>query len=245
MSTVDLTKVAGFKAVDAEGNDLGIVSLQDMTNMVKESIVQEAVAMQSVSTLAETSTLAATDTYEDQLPTSDTFSYVRTLDSSGNPKLTSSNAFASVVGGLLPTVTNGSNGLATKENYRLRIRQTDSVASLSGYYKIASIILNEFYAGLIQVGCNNLNLYHICIANHVSNNSARVKILSGANDGSVSFYYSGTLGSGAVDIYAKVGSSYKTLAHTPLMLRYNGVEALNLEDVGSFSEIELTQIPIL
>ena len=79
MSKVDLTKVAGFKAVDAEGNDMGIVSLSDMTNMVKESIIQEAVAMQSVSTLAETSTLAATDTYEDRLPTSDTFSYVRTL----------------------------------------------------------------------------------------------------------------------------------------------------------------------
>lgn len=101
MSTVDLTKVAGFKAVDAEGNDMGVVSLSEMTNMVKESIIQEAVAMQSVSTLAEASTLAATDTYEDQLPTSDTFSYVRTLDSSGNPKRTSSNAFASVVGGLL------------------------------------------------------------------------------------------------------------------------------------------------
>ena len=51
MSTVDLTKVAGFKAVDAEGNDMGIVSLSEMTNMVKESIINEAVAMQSVSTL--------------------------------------------------------------------------------------------------------------------------------------------------------------------------------------------------
>lgn len=105
MSTIDLTKViAGFKAVDAEGNDLGIVSLQDMTNMVKESIVQEAVAMQSVSTLAETSTLAATDTYEDKLDISDTFSYVRTLDSSGNPKRTSQNALATVVGGLLSSL---------------------------------------------------------------------------------------------------------------------------------------------
>ena len=148
------------------------------------------------------------------------------------------------VGGLLPTVTNGSNGLATKENYRLRTRQTDSVASLSGYYKIASIILNEFYAGLIQVVGNNLNLYHVCISNHAANKSARVKILSGTNDGSVSFYYSGTLGSGGVDIYAKVGSAYKQLAHTPLMLRYNYPSALDLEDVGSFSESELTQIPI-
>ena len=105
-------------------------------------------------------------------------------------------------------------------------------------------MLNEFYAGLIQVVGNNLNLYHVCIANHAANNSARVKILSGANDGSVSFYYSGTLGSGGVDIYAKVGSAYKQLAHTPLMLRYNNLAALELKDVGSFSEIELTKIPI-
>ena len=148
------------------------------------------------------------------------------------------------MGGLLATVTNGSNGLATKENYRLRTRQTDAIASLSGYYKIASVILNEFYAGLIQVVGNNLNLYHVCIANHAANKSARVKILSGTNDGSVSFYYSGTLGSGGVDIYAKVGTVYKQLAHTPLMLRYNSTAALELEDVGSFSESELTKIPI-
>lgn len=148
------------------------------------------------------------------------------------------------MGGLLPTVTDRINGLATKEYYRLRTRQTDPTASLSGYYKIAYIILNEFYAGLIQVVGNNLNLYHVCIANHGGNKSARVKILSGTNDGSVSFYYSGTLGSGSVDIYAKVGYSHKYLSHTPLMLRYNNPAALELEDVGSFSEIELTQIPI-
>lgn len=111
MSTIDLTKVAGFKAVDAEGNDMGIVSLSEMTNMVKESIIQEAVAMQSVSTLAETSTLAATDTYEDRLQTSDTFSHVRTLDANGNPRRTSSQAFATVVGGLIGIVTPEKNGL--------------------------------------------------------------------------------------------------------------------------------------
>ena len=110
MSKVDLTKVAGFKAVDAEGNDMGIVSLSEMTNMVKESIINEAVAMQSVSTLAETSTRAATDTYEDKLDISDTFSYVRTLDSSGNPKRTSQNALATVVGGLLPNIFFKNNG---------------------------------------------------------------------------------------------------------------------------------------
>ena len=115
MSTIDLTKVAGFKAVDAEGNDMGVVSLSEMNNMVKKSIIQEAVAMQSVSTLAETSTLAATDTYEDRLQTSDTFSYVRTLDSSGNPKRTSQNALATVVGGLIGEATTDKRGLLPRQ----------------------------------------------------------------------------------------------------------------------------------
>ena len=119
MSTIDLTKVAGFKAVDAECNDMGIVSLSEMTNMVKESIIQEAVAMQSVSTLAETSTLAATDTYEDRLQTSDTFSHVRTLDANGNPRRTSSQAFATVEGGLLPDATILRSGLMTSRHAQM------------------------------------------------------------------------------------------------------------------------------
>lgn len=149
------------------------------------------------------------------------------------------------MGGLLPAATDYNAGLETKENYRLRLRQTDPVASLSGYYKIASVILNEFYAGLIQTVGSNLNLYHVCIANHAGNKSARVKMLSGTNDSSVSFYYSGVLGTGTIDIYVKTSSSYRQISHTPLMLRYNSAEALSLEDVGSFTESGVTQIPIL
>ena len=140
MSTIDLKKVAGFKAVDAEGNDMGIVSLSEMTNMVKESIIQEAVAMQSVSTLAETSTLAATDTYEDQLPTSDTFSHVRTLDANGNPRLTSSQALATVVGGLIGTANDKQNGLQSKNGFFFRgnINAGDSIDTCvkAGWYYI-------------------------------------------------------------------------------------------------------------
>ena len=138
MSTVDLTKVAGFKAVDSEGNDIGVVSLSEMTNMVKESIIQEAVAMQSVSTLAETSTLAATDTYEDQLPTSDTFSHVRTLDANGNPRLTSSQALATVVGGLINPLsikgytTANSDSLTENGIYLMRSNTNGGMPSIEG-----------------------------------------------------------------------------------------------------------------
>ena len=62
-----MNSVAGFKAVDAEGNELGIMSLADITAAVKESIMQDAAMARSVATLSEASTLAASDTYEDKL----------------------------------------------------------------------------------------------------------------------------------------------------------------------------------
>ena len=154
MSTIDLTKVAGFKAVDAEGNDMGIVSISEMTNMVKESIIQEAVAMQSVSTLAETSTLAATDTYEDKLDISDTFSYVRTLDSSGNPKRTSQNALATVVGGLL----------SSQKLYPFMDRGDVSdfnQATDAGTYKVSDVTSN------IPIGAYNYGVLHVGVATNL------------------------------------------------------------------------------
>ena len=122
---------------------MGVVSLSEMTNMVKESIIQEAVAMQSVSTLAETSTRAATDTYEDRLPTSDTF-----LDSSGNPKRTSQNALATVVGGLIGTATPSKDGLIPRELMPIPVDTTDSkyiflLASFSANNKfIATFVIS-------------------------------------------------------------------------------------------------------
>lgn len=161
MSTIDLTKVAGFKAVDAEGNDMGIVSLSEMTNMVKESIIQEAVAMQSVSTLAGTSTRAATDTYEDRLPTSDTFSYVRTLDSSGNPKRTSSNAFASVVGGLLKFnfPKNGTISDLSEVKSGIYHVNGDAVGSPTTKYSTCVSFNNDFYTLQICVPHDTSGVY--------------------------------------------------------------------------------------
>ena len=96
-----MNSVAGFKAVDAEGNELGIMSLADITAAVKESIMQDAAMARSVATLSEASTLAATDTYEDQLPQQTDLKWARGLDASGNPILISKESLASVVGGLL------------------------------------------------------------------------------------------------------------------------------------------------
>ena len=76
----------------------------------------ELVSARIVSAASEISTFAAaaaagTDEFEDQLPQSDTFSWLRTLDGSKNPTLTSSTAAAKVLGELIPLATNKSNGL--------------------------------------------------------------------------------------------------------------------------------------
>ena len=104
MSTIDINSVAGFKAVDANGNELGIMSLADITAAVKESLMQDAAIARSVATMSEASTLAASDTYEDQLPQKTNFTWARALDSNGNPILTSKESLASVVGGLIKSM---------------------------------------------------------------------------------------------------------------------------------------------
>lgn len=93
---MDLNNIVGFKAVDKNGNERQ-VTVDEMTELVSARIVSAA---------SETSTFAAaaaagTDEFEDQLPQSDTFSWLRTLDGSKNPTLTSSSAAAKVLGELI------------------------------------------------------------------------------------------------------------------------------------------------
>ena len=240
MSTIDLTKVAGFKAVDAEGNDMGIVSLSEMTNMVKESIIQEAVAMQSVSTLAETSTLAATDTYEDRLQTSDTFSHVRTLDANGNPRRTSSQAFATVVGGLLPEVTINNKGLASPifcgigrfaPVVKIIPNKTDYC-----YSKIQAVIYDNGTGGEVELllsGIGNTSVSNLHLNRKYGNNSGGIKVKQD-NSGTV---YISTLSLGNCSIYVSVlgnTSSKNTITISSISKEeYQGIEG-QLIDVNTY-----------
>ena len=98
---MDLNNIVGFKAVDKNGNERQ-VTVDEMTELVSARIVSAA---SEISTFAA-ATAAGTDEFEDQLPQSDTFSWLRTLDGSKNPTLTSSSAAAKVLGELM-----------TKSNY--------------------------------------------------------------------------------------------------------------------------------
>lgn len=105
MSTIDMTQVAGLQAVDAEGNVIGTLSVDDLTNLVANNLVKstqnQIAAARSVSTMSEASTLAASDDYENTLPIDANPASVRTLDADGNPKQTGISALAQVVGGLI------------------------------------------------------------------------------------------------------------------------------------------------
>ena len=93
---MDLNNIVGFKAVDKNGNERQ-VTIDEMTELVSARIVSAA---SEISTFAAAAA-AGTDEFEDQLPQSDTFSWLRTLDGSKNPTLTSSSAAAKVLGELL------------------------------------------------------------------------------------------------------------------------------------------------
>lgn len=110
MGTIDMSQVAGIKAVDAEGNELGVVSMNELTESISEQVLQtiamrnQATTLEQPALMSAASTLAAgNDAYENELPEQTDLKWARALDASGNPILISKESLASVVGGLLPT----------------------------------------------------------------------------------------------------------------------------------------------
>ena len=119
---MDLNNIVGFKAVDKNGNERQ-VTVDEMTELVSARIVSAA---SEISTFAAAAA-AGTDEFEDQLPQSDTFSWLRTLDGSKNPTLTSSSAAAKVLGELL-----GINQMLGDKGYPTSFASATEV----GYYTI-------------------------------------------------------------------------------------------------------------
>ena len=112
MSDLNLENIVGFKAVDKNGKERQ-VTVDEMTELVSARIVSAA---SEISTFAAAAA-AGTDEFEDQLPQSDTFSWLRTLDGSKNPTLTSSSAAAKVLGELIGVATAKKDGLMPMEQF--------------------------------------------------------------------------------------------------------------------------------
>lgn len=124
--------VIGFQAVDAEGNVVGFISKADLVNEAKQALYADLAILEANrpttlpanDMLADTSTLAATDVYEDQLAIKSDAPYIRGLDATGNPIRISKADLASVVGGLIGVATEQSNGLLPKNSYLIKARES-------------------------------------------------------------------------------------------------------------------------
>lgn len=141
MSDLNLENIVGFKAVDKNGNERQ-VTVDEMTELVSARIVSAA---SEISTFAAAAA-AGTDEFEDQLPQSDTFSWLRTLDGSKNPTLTSSSAAAKVLGGLIPIASENNNGL-------MSAYYSQSITRMNGYSEGTSMSLAK-----LPIGFSYLNV---------------------------------------------------------------------------------------
>ena len=149
---MDLNNIVGFKAVDKNGNERQ-VTVDEMTELVSARIVSAA---SEISTFAAAAA-AGTDEFEDQLPQSDTFSWLRTLDGSKNPTLTSSTAAAKVLGELLQIRMAEGRGSATL--YRIDFtRNLNLVVKIVGEGN--SEVVDDYSIICMHGGGNGLCITH-------------------------------------------------------------------------------------
>ena len=160
---MDLNNIVGFKAVDKNGNERQ-VTVDEMTELVSARIVSAA---SEISTFAAAAA-AGTDEFEDQLPQSDTFSWLRTLDGSKNPTLTSSSAAAKVLGELI-----GINDTWLRFRDVISIESQDKLDSMqySGIYLLTQPSELEYVRNCILVVIGKPN---ICCIQKLYNYSGNI-----------------------------------------------------------------------
>ena len=156
MSELELKNIVGFKAVDAEGNEQQ-VTVDEMAELVSARIVSAA---SEISTFAATAE-AGTDEFEDQLTVSDTFSWLRTLDGSKNPTLTSSTAAAKVLGGLIGVTTPTKDGLMPKNQV---CRNIAKINNLHCRLKCNISSPGEWVNGFLYVGSTSGSVSTIAVS---------------------------------------------------------------------------------
>ena len=153
---MDLNNIVGFKAVDKNGNERQ-VTVDEMTELVSARIVSAA---SEISTFAAAAA-AGTDEFEDQLPQSDTFSWLRTLDGSKNPTLTSSSAAAKVLGELIGVTIPTKDGLMPKNQV---CRNIAKINSLHCRLKCNISSLGEWVNGFLYVGSTSGSVSTIAVS---------------------------------------------------------------------------------
>lgn len=120
METVDLTKVAGFKALDSDGNELGIVSMEQLTDSIAmriaDGLSERTVLPANNVPMAVAATSTGSDKMETAFAETTDPAYVRVIDKNGNSAKQGISSLATVVvGGLIGLATSNKNGLVSKD----------------------------------------------------------------------------------------------------------------------------------
>lgn len=215
---MDLNNIVGFKAVDKNGNERQ-VTVDEMTELVSARIVSAA---SEISTFAA-ATAAGTDEFEDQLPQSDTFSWLRTLDGSKNPTLTSSSAAAKVLGELIGNATSNKSGLMSSGMVPLELsKDNNQYCKISVFMPNAGSI-NESVISVTNVGGDSFSVAVSMIRWNA--NKVFCKLINGTKISNINMYY--TVDTDRFCFYIKANWYAKIVVSRLGLVNTSKIESIN------------------
>lgn len=218
MSDLNLENIVGFKAVDKNGNERQ-VTVDEMTELVSARIVSAA---SEISTFAAAAA-AGTDEFEDQLPQSDTFSWLRTLDGSKNPTLTSSSAAAKVLGELIGNATSNKNGLMSSGMVPLELsKDNNQYCKISVFMPNAGSI-NESVISVTNVGGDSFSVAVSMIRWNA--NKVFCKLINGTKVSNINMYY--TVDTDRFCFYIKANWYAKIVVSRLGLVNTSKIESIN------------------
>ena len=215
---MDLNNIVGFKAVDKNGNERQ-VTVDEMTELVSARIVSAA---SEISTFAAAAA-AGTDEFEDQLPQSDTFSWLRTLDGSKNPTLTSSSAAAKVLGELIGNATSNKSGLMSSGMVPLELsKDNNQYCKISVFMPNAGSI-NESVISVTNVGGDSFSVAVSMIRWNA--NKVFCKLINGTKISDINMYY--TVNTERFCFYIKANWYAKIVVSRLGLVNTSKIESIN------------------
>ena len=224
MSDLNLENIVGFKAVDKNGNERQ-VTVDEMTELVSARIVSAA---SEISTFAA-ATAAGTDEFEDQLPQSDTFSWLRTLDGSKNPTLTSSSAAAKVLGELIGNATSNKSGLMSSGMVPLELsKDNNQYCKISVFMPNAGSI-NESVISVTNVGGDSFSVAVSMIRWNA--NKVFCKLINGTKISNINMYY--TVDTERFCFYIKANWYAKIIVSRLGLVNTSKIESINAIPSGA------------
>ena len=221
---MDLNNIVGFKAVDKNGNERQ-VTVDEMTELVSARIVSAA---SEISTFAAAAA-AGTDEFEDQLPQSDSFSWLRTLDGSKNPTLTSSSAAAKVLGELIGNATSNKSGLMSSGMVPLELsKDNNQYCKISVFMPNAGSI-NESVISVTNVGGDSFSVAVSMIRWNA--NKVFCKLINGTKISNINMYY--TVDTERFCFYIKANWYAKIIVSRLGLVNTSKIESINAIPSGA------------